>query len=168
MHPRLWLVVALLAAALPIGACSARSSTTAPGYEVRDRQDRPVRIDDLSGAPVLITSWATWCRECKTLLPALERFHRQQAQHGVQVVAVNVNAPGSESEVEELERQYGMSMPRWRDVDNDFTQVFRSRGVPTSVLLDEDGLVVRRWPGGIPLDDAGTGRLLRRLLAEDR
>jgi len=51
-------------------------------------------------------------------------------------------------------------------VDNDFTQAFRSRGVPTSVLLDSAGAVVRRWPGGIPLDDPETQRVVKRLVRE--
>lgn len=121
-------------------------------------------MEELRGAPALLTSWATWCKECKTLLPELEELSDDQDVDGLQVVAVNVNAPGSEDEVVALERQYGMTMDRWRDVDNEFTQAFRSRGVPTSVLVDADGMVVRRWPGGIPVDDPRTARLLRQAL----
>lgn len=151
-----------------LAGCSTSSSTSAPEYEVRDRRGTAVSMADLRGSPALLTSWATWCKECKTLLPALERFHEEQGPDGVQVVAVNVNAPGSEGDVLDLEREYGMTMARWRDVDNDFTQAFRSRGVPTSVLVDADGTVVRRWPGGIEIDDPETRRLVARVLRDGR
>lgn len=152
----------LLAGVVAVAGCSGGDEAAAPEYSVRDRRGRPVGVDDLRGRAALLTSWATWCKECKTLLPALEELHDDQGETGVRVVAVNVNAPGSADSVEALERDYGMSMDRWRDVDNDFTQAFRSRGVPTSVLLDARGVVVRRWPGGVPLEDPEVRRLLRR------
>lgn len=154
------LVVAL---AVGVGGCTSGSDPASPRYAVRDRDGQRVALADLRGRAALLTSWATWCRECKTLLPALEAYHQEQGDTGVRVVAVNVNAPGAEGDVVALERAYSMSMDRWRDVDNDFTQVFRSRGVPTSVLVDGDGAVVRRWPGGVPLDDPAVRRLLRRV-----
>lgn len=162
---------ALLVAIALVGVagCSTSSgSASAPEYTVRDRAGHRVSMEDLRGSPALLTSWATWCKECKTLLPDLEQFHEQQGADGVRVVAVNVNAPGSASDVVALEQQYGMTMERWRDVDNDFTQAFRSRGVPTSVLVDADGTVVRRWPGGIPIDDAETRQLVKQLLRDSQ
>jgi thiol-disulfide isomerase/thioredoxin len=158
------LVVAWAMAVAGVAGCSSSTSSSAPEYSVRDRSGERVTMEELRGAPALLTSWATWCKECKTLLPELEELSDDQDVDGLQVVAVNVNAPGSEDEVVALERQYGMTMDRWRDVDNEFTQAFRSRGVPTSVLVDADGMVVRRWPGGIPVDDPRTARLLRQAL----
>lgn len=161
-----WGAVLLALAVVVLVGCSSSTSSSAPEYSVRDRNGASVSVEELRGAPALLTSWATWCKECKTLLPDLERFHQAQGTGGVQVVAVNVNAPGSEDDVVALEREYGMTMPRWRDVDNDFGQAFHSRGVPTSVLVDADGAVVRRWPGGVPIDDAETERVVRRVLRD--
>ncbi len=149
-----------------LGACSVSTPSSSPDYSVRDRSGDRVSMADLHGAPAVLTSWATWCKECKTLLPALEQLHEDQGADGVQVVAVNVNAPGAEDDVLALEHEYGMTMARWRDVDNDFTQAFRSRGVPTSVLVDADGVVLRRWPGGIPLDDPATRRVVEQALRD--
>lgn len=163
---RLALLVVVALFAIGVGGCSSSGSSSAPEYSVRDRAGERVSMDDLGGAPALLTSWATWCKECKTLLPDLERFHQEQGADGVQVVAVNVNAPGSDDDVVALEKQYGMTMERWRDVDNDFTQAFRSRGVPTSVLVAADGTIVRRWPGGIPIDDAATKRLVKQVVRD--
>lgn len=163
-------VVVLVAAGAvaALSGCSSSPRSSAPEYSARDRAGERVALADLAGRPALLTSWATWCKECKTLLPDLERFSEQQGADGVQVVAVNINAPGSEGDVVALEKQYGMTMARWRDVDNDFTQAFRARGVPTSVLVDADGTVVRRWPGGIPVDDAETKQLVRKVLRDAR
>lgn len=165
---RAWRLAAALVLVGVLAACSASPSAPAPHYSAHDRSGARVSLDDLRGMPALLTSWATWCKECKTLLPDLQRFSEQQGEDGVQVVAVNINAPGSERSVAAIEQQYGMTMTRWRDVDNDFAQAFRSRGVPTSVLVDAHGVVVRRWPGGIPLDDPATARLVNKVLRDAR
>jgi thioredoxin-like negative regulator of GroEL len=99
----------------------------------------------------LLTSWATWCRDCKELLPALERLHDERGEE-LHVVAVNVNAGGGEERIETMVDDYGLKMELWRDRDNDFTAAFGAPGVPTSVLVDEDGAVVQRWPGAIDLE----------------
>lgn len=151
-----------------LAACSASPSASAPEYSVRDRAGNRVSMEDLRGRPALLTSWATWCKECKTLLPELERLHEVQGADGVRIVAVNINAPGSEDDVVALEQQYGMAMARWRDTDNDFSQAFRSRGVPTSVLVGADGVVVRRWPGGVPIGDPETRRLMKQVTRDAR
>jgi thiol-disulfide isomerase/thioredoxin len=157
--------LALLAGTLGglVGCSSARDSSAAR-YSVRDEHGRSVSVADLHGRPALLTSWATWCHNCKTLLPGLQSLAETQGDHGLQVIAVNVNALGSDGEVASVERDYGMTMPRWRDADDDFTHEFRARGVPTSVLLDADGRVVQQWPGGIPLDDPAVDRRIARLV----
>jgi len=146
--------------------CSGPHDTAATSYSARDQRGSAVSLADLRGRPALLTSWATWCHNCKTLLPGLQALAEEQGRSGLQVVAVNVNAGGSGGEVAALERDYGMTMPRWRDTDDDFTHTFRARGVPTSVLLDANGRVVQQWPGGIPLDDPAVTRLITRLVEQ--
>ena len=44
-------------------------------------------------------------------------------------------------------------MPAWIDTDNAFAFVFGAVTMPTNVLLDRDGHVVRIWNGVIEFDD---------------
>jgi cytochrome c biogenesis protein CcmG/thiol:disulfide interchange protein DsbE len=150
-----------------LAACSASPPPSAPDYSATTRDGARVSMADLQGRPALLTSWATWCKSCKTLLPALEQLHEDQGRTGIRVVAVNIDASGSEGDVVAVEEQYALTMGRWRDGDNDFSQAFRAQGVPTSVLVDADGTVVHRWPGGVTLDDAETRRILEQILRDD-
>jgi thiol-disulfide isomerase/thioredoxin len=153
----------LLGALGSLIGCSSSSDSATKRYSVRDEKGHTVSLADLRGRPALLTSWATWCNNCKTLLPGLQALATEQGRTGLQVVAVNVNAGGSGGEVAALEHSYGMTLPRWRDTDDDFTRTFRARGVPTSVLIDADGKVVQQWPGGIPLDEPAVKHLITRL-----
>lgn len=110
----------------------------------------PVSLQDLRGHDALLTSWATWCEPCKEELPAIDALYRERSGDGLQVIAVNVNeaGPGARS-IEDYIHELGLSMPVWRDADDRFTVAFHGFGVPTNVLIDGEGRVVKTWLGAV-------------------
>lgn len=144
MKPRR-LAAVIVAVALTLAACGGGTDGHAYRAETLDGAT-PVSVADLAGRPALLTSWATWCRECKKLLPELELLYHARGDE-VQVVAVNVNAGRDDTEIREVIDRYGMTMAQWRDPKNGFTGAFSAPGVPTTVLLDAEGNVLERWPG---------------------
>lgn len=48
-------------------------------------------LADLRGKPTLVNFWATWCPPCVEEMPLLDRFHREQAASGWQVVGIAVD-----------------------------------------------------------------------------
>ncbi|HEX6019359.1 MAG TPA: TlpA disulfide reductase family protein, partial [Burkholderiaceae bacterium] len=48
---------------------------------------------DYRGKPLVINFWATWCAPCVRELPALQRFAREHAAQGWQVIALAVDQP---------------------------------------------------------------------------
>jgi hypothetical protein len=65
------------------------------------------------------------------------------------VIAVTLDALGEEPRVSEMIRLYSLTMPVWRDEGNAYSAVFEAPGVPTSVLLDARGTLVKRWIGRV-------------------
>ena len=99
---------------------------------------------------MLLSSWATWCEECRTELPALDQWAAEHAADRLTVVAVNVNLTGSaDNEIDGILDDLDLAMPTWRDDQNLFARTFRTFGVPANVLLDGDGHVVATWNGAI-------------------
>lgn len=124
-----------------------------------------VDLADLQGAPVLLSSWATWCEECRTELPALDRW-AQHANDKVTVVAVNVNLAGpADDEIDSILDELDLTMPTWRDDQNLFARTFRTFGVPANVLLDADGHVVATWNGAIDPEEPEVATALAEALA---
>ena len=142
-------------AALALAGCAASAAQhrddAAAGYHANDiANQREVSLSDLGHGPVLLSSWATWCEECRTELPQLDALGQAYADRGLTVVAVNVNLSGpADDEIDEILAELDLRMPTWRDDQNLFARTFQVMGVPANVLLDANGDVVQVWNGAI-------------------
>lgn len=50
-------------------------------------------MQSLRGRPLVLNFWATWCPPCVKEMPDLDRFQRQFAARGWQVVGLAIDAP---------------------------------------------------------------------------
>lgn len=61
--------------------------------------DRPeggeLELAALKGKPLLINFWATWCPPCIEELPMVDRFFRDQAPNGWQVIGLAIDQPSA-------------------------------------------------------------------------
>lgn len=145
----------LVAAALTLLLVSCGGGEGGTGYEVADlATGEPVSVSSLRGEPVLLVSWATWCRECDEELAGLQEFADSDVAQGIHIVAVNLDAADVDDEIDAKVAKHGLSVDLWRDRRNEFKRTFGALGVPTTVLLNADGEVVGTFPGAIDFDDA--------------
>ena len=134
---------------LAIAGCASSRAANRP-YTAHDLiTGREVSTAAFRGDPVLLVSWATWCSECRTELPALEKYYARGTPKDLRIVLVNVNNTNNHNEISDAVTQYHLTMPVWRDPDNDFEGHYGTVGVPTAVLLNRQGRVVRVFPGAI-------------------
>jgi peroxiredoxin len=106
-----------------------------------------VRLAQLRGTPVMLNVWATWCAPCREEMPGLQALHERYGARGLRVVAVSVDARGSESTIETFIREYGITFTILHDVAEDVSRQFRTLGVPETFLIDSDGVIAHRWIG---------------------
>lgn len=116
------------------------------------RTGEPVSVESLRGEPALLVSWATWCRECDEELAGLQEFASSEFAEGLRIVAVNLDAANVDDEIDAKIERHGLTVELWRDKRNGFKRSFSALGVPTTVLLDADGEVVRTFPGAIDFE----------------
>jgi cytochrome c biogenesis protein CcmG, thiol:disulfide interchange protein DsbE len=154
-----WAIVALaLSTALfilwPFVSPALRSSgpeglagQAAPVFSLRDDRGAPVSLDAYRGKVVLMNLWASWCPPCRAEMPDLQRLANAYAGSGFAVVGVN------EGESSERARAFADSLqirfPIWVDAGQRYGRTYGALGLPTTVIVDRQGTVVRGYDGAL-------------------
>jgi thiol-disulfide isomerase/thioredoxin len=108
----------------------------------------PALTIPVSGQPVLLNYWASWCGPCLDELPLLSRFAAAQGPSGVQVVGIALD---DRTQAEAFVRQHPLGFPSLSEAPGEHDSSVRlgnHRGVlPYSVLIGADGRQLRSHSG---------------------
>ncbi len=139
-----------------------------PAYAAPSIDGDTVSLDSLRGNVVLVNIWATWCAPCRWEMPALNRLHRELRGRGFEVVAVSVDAApieeGGRDAVGAMVRDLGLEFRVLRDPNAEVQRLFGVTGLPTSFLIDRDGVIVDRVLGPARWDEPPFAERIRELL----
>jgi len=155
----------------------------APDFELPDLGGTKHTLAEFRGRRVLLNFWALGSPASLKDLPVLERLHGNGASEGVEVVAVNVDAPAEAEQVRAFVRREKLTLTillASEDVAGIYNVLYRylfdrrrDLGIPTSFLIDEEGRIVKVYQGPLGLGSLDPEHLradLRRLpkSAEER
>lgn len=116
---------------------------TAPNFRMQLSDEQGLYLSDLVGRPVLINFWATWCGPCRLEMP--EIVHHAETNADLIVLAINVQE--TEELVAAFAEDFDMKMPVVRDENAEIRDLYKVRGMPTSVFIDRAGKVSTYRPG---------------------
>lgn len=125
----------------------------APAYAARRLDDTPVSLADHRGDVVLLNIWATWCKPCREEIPALETLYQRHAADGFVVAGVSIDQPNEQARIASFAADLGATYPLWHDPDDKVSTIFLSIGVPSSYLIDREGVIRWRHVGPVKADD---------------
>jgi len=139
------LVVALLAALVPLSAARAESALDHPlEFKFNAVDGRKVDLAQLRGKVVLIDFWATWCPGCREEMPGVLALYKKYHAQGFEVVGISLDQ--DKDSLVEYTKTNGMQWPQFFDGqgwDNEISSHFGISEIPAMVLLGKDGKVVR-------------------------
>ena len=119
----------------------------APELALTDLKGEAVAVSDFRGQWVLLNNWATWCPPCKAEMPTLQAFYEDHSEKGFTIIAIDAGDPVAD--VAQFVKDYGLSFPVWADLTQKATVAFRNPGLPSSYLIDRQGVVRLAWTGAI-------------------
>ena len=132
----------------------------APPYRTTSLTGDSVSLAQLRGKVVLLNVWATWCHPCRDEIPQLQALHAQYKDRGLELVGVSVDVDGADADIREFMKEFAMTYPVWRDPAERVSAQFLVVGVPTTFLIDREGVLRWRKTGPIqPGDTALIGAL---------
>jgi peroxiredoxin len=113
---------------------------------------------------------ATWVPLAAKELPALQKLAERYAGRGVQVYLVSVNSakPGAKNFIGDADlaafaQQRGLRVPVLRDPEQAAYRAYGIDALPTIVILNRDGSVVRKHVGFDPDQGEAYGAVMREL-----
>jgi cytochrome c biogenesis protein CcmG, thiol:disulfide interchange protein DsbE len=116
------------------------SGTIPPPFSGHTLETRLVSLADLRGKVLLVNFWASWCRECRPEMPALERLHRELAPRGLAVVGIN--AREDREAVRRYARDLDLTFSLLLDPDGKINAAYGVVGLPTTFVVGRDGRAV--------------------------
>lgn len=97
--------------------------------------------------PVLIEFWATWCPNCRELMPALLAAEKKYGRR-VKFLAVAVNVNQSVARVQKYLAAHPLPHETVWDADGNAAEVFDAPATSYVVVLNRKGVVVYTGLGG--------------------
>lgn len=131
------------------------ASGSAPGqrafdFALNDVNGRSVRLSDWRGRPVVINFWASWCPPCRQEMPALQAAYQRYREQGVIVLGVDLRE--NAGQVSQFASQFDVTYPLLLDHDGAVSERYQVRGIPTTIVLDDEGVIRARHVGPLTED----------------
>lgn len=135
-----------------------------PPFTLIDLEGRQVSLSDHRGKVVLLNFWATWCGPCRVEMPAMEALYRDMRSQGLEILAVSVDAQGSQV-TKPFQEAMGLTFPILHDPDYEVGGAYGARTLPISYVIDRDGIIRHRVFGARDWNGSQAKELIRELLA---
>lgn len=97
---------------------------------------------------VVLNFWATWCEPCRTETPMLVKMAKDYEKRGLRIVGLNLDESGSEALVKKFVAEYKVTYPVLvLPADSPLSRV---ENLPTTLLIDAEGRLVKKYVGAVP------------------
>src|SRR5712691_6705381 len=117
-------------------------------------------LHSLRGKPVVMNFWASWCIPCRDEAPLLVRLHKTYGPRGI--VFIGVDVQDEERAARAFIGQYHVDYLVVRSSDEKVMSAYGVLGIPTTVFIGPDGVVVDKFAGAF-LGAEGEKALVMRL-----
>jgi thiol-disulfide isomerase/thioredoxin len=129
------------------------------GQSFETPQGQALAMASFAGKPLLLNFWATWCPPCVEELPLIDRFWRENAANGFQVLALAIDQPSAVRRF--LDRQslgFPMGLAGLGGTELARSLGNAAGGLPFSVFFKADGSIWRQKLGQLSPSDLDAWR----------
>ncbi len=145
-------------------ASSVKLSEPAPDFTLKTLEGPNLRLEEYRGQVVLINFWASWCGPCRQEMPILDRLHQRYEDTGFAVLGVNVE--GETAPAQKIVDKTNVTFPVLIDEGQAVSEMYELEAMPSTVVVDRDGVVRYVHRGYKPGDEAKYVEVVKKLIRE--
>ena len=112
-----------------------------------------VSLSNYETYPIIINFWATWCAPCKKEMPSLDKLKSLSDFKDTIIIPINIGGDSYEKSKEFFDKLKIKNLEIFTGSGSEFSQLFKIRGLPTTILIDRNGFEIGRIVGYIDFDD---------------
>jgi peroxiredoxin len=136
----------------------------APDFTLENLTGGNMRLEEYRGQVVLINFWASWCGPCRQEMPILDRLHHRYEDTGFAVLGINVE--GESAPAQEIVDRTNVTFPILIDDGQKVSELYNLEAMPSTVVVDRDGVVRYIHRGYKPGDEAKYVEVVKQLIRE--
>lgn len=131
-------------------------------FTVEDLDGMSVTLSSHKGKVVFLNFWATWCPPCRAEMPSLEKLYNNMK--GRNFVMLLISTGEKNQTVKNFIDKNKYSFPVFLDSDNRVSNQYGVAGIPTTMLINKEGVIVLRETGSRDWSTPDIVSLIERLL----
>jgi len=135
--------------------------------EIQDETGKQYTLGQFHGNFVLVNIWATWCPPCKEEMPSLNTLASRFSTKDLKIIPVSVDVSGDLT-VRHFYTEFGLDkLSIYVDPSSNVMHALSVLGIPTTVLINREGLEIGRRVGPAQWDSPEISEGLARIIGSD-
>ena len=116
----------------------------------KDFDENIIVLKDQKNKIYMLNFWATWCLPCKEEMPYLDRL---QNINEIKIFPINIEK-NSKRKAEIFFKSLEIkNLSIYFDIENNLVNLFRLKGLPTTIILNKDKKEIARILGAVDFSD---------------
>jgi len=135
-------ILVLMTLMLLIVGCSSPAPQVgkqAPDFQLPNLEGQSISLSDFRGSPILLNFWAVRCPPCRFEMPFIQGIFEEQSDTGLVILAIDIGE--IPSTVNDFIQSGNFSFPVLLDTNQDVALEYNIRAIPTTFLIDKDGVI---------------------------
>ncbi len=115
-----------------------------------DFEGNTINLKEYKSKIYILNFWATWCAPCKKEMPSLDKLHKND---NIEVFAINVEKKNKNKTKKFFKDLDIENLSIYFDTELELTKSLSLRGLPTTIILNQDKKEVARIIGEVDFND---------------